>query len=146
MKFISKEEFLKQPKEVQDKIRELWNPQQNDVFTRKGCKGIIPYLILDRDEDMIMTDTCNCEVWYEYLDNQIVPLLTMDKIIDMIEDMIGMYLDIMLNPSSYGFMIYLYKEAYDDLPEKVFSNFIKQDRLHALWEVLIEIINEKLLK
>ena len=64
------------------------------MFTRKGCKGIIPYLIFDRDEDMIMTYTCNCEVWYEYLDNQIVPLLTMDKIIDMIINLKNEYINI----------------------------------------------------
>ena len=142
MKFISKEEFLQQPMEVQNKIRELWNPQQNDMFTRKGCKGIIPYLILDRDEDMIMTYTCNCEVWYEYLDNQIVPLLTMDKIIDMIENVTGMYIGIQVAYKDNRIDVHLYDnktiEGYDFLKSK--------DRLHALWEVLIEIINEKLSK
>ena len=142
MKFISKEEFLQQPMEVQNKIRELWNPKQNDIFTRKGCKGIIPYLILDRDEDMIMKDTCNCEVWYEYLDEQIVPLLTMDKMIDMIENVTGMYIGVQVAYKDNRIDVDLYDnnyiESYDFLKSK--------DRLHALWEVLIEIINEKLSK
>ena len=43
MKFISKEEFLKQPKEVQDKIRELWNPQQNDVYVAIDSIHILYY-------------------------------------------------------------------------------------------------------
>ena len=132
MKFISKEEFLKQPKEVQDKIKELWNPQQNDVFTRKGCKGIIPYLILDRDEDMIMTYTCNCEVWYEYLDNQIVPLLTMDKIIDMIINLKNEYINIRYDDEWGKFII--------DTPDYMKDG----DKLHSLWEILIELIKEKL--
>ena len=132
MKFISKEEFLKQPKEVQDKIKELWNPQQNDVFTRKGCKGIIPYLILDRDEDMIMTYTCNCEVWYEYLDNQIVPLLTMDKIIDMIINLKNEYINIRYDDEWDKFII--------DTPDYMKDG----DKLHSLWEILIEIIKENL--
>ena len=132
MKFISKEEFLKQPKEVQNKIRELWNPQQNDVFTRKGCKGIIPYLILDRDEDMIMTDTCNCEVWYEYLDDRIVPLLTMDKIIDMIINLKNEYINIRYDDEWGKFII--------DTPDYMKDG----DKLHSLWEILIELIKEKL--
>ena len=132
MKFISKEEFLKQPKEVQNKIRELWNPQQNDMFTRKGCKGIIPYLILDRDEDMIMTYTCNCEVWYEYLDNQIVPLLTMDKIIDMIINLKNEYINIRYDDEWGKFII--------DTPDYMKDG----DKLHSLWEILIELIKEKL--
>ena len=132
MKFISKEEFLKQPKEVQDKIKELWNPQQNDVFTRKGCKGIIPYLILDRDEDMIMTDTCNCEVWYEYLDDRIVPLLTMDKIIDMIINLKNEYINIRYDDEWGKFII--------DTPDYMKDG----DKLHSLWEILIELIKEKL--
>ena len=132
MKFISKEEFLQQPMEVQNKIRELWNPQQNDVFTRKGCKGIIPYLILDRDEDMIMTDTCNCEVWYEYLDDQIVPLLTMDKIIDMIINLKNEYINIRYDDEWGKFII--------DTPDYMKDG----DKLHSLWEILIEIIKENL--
>ena len=132
MKFISKEEFLQQPMEVQNKIRELWNPQQNDVFTRKGCKGIIPYLILDRDEDMIMTDTCNCEVWYECLDDQIVPLLTMDKIIDMIINLKNEYINIRYDDEWGKFII--------DTPDYMKDG----DKLHSLWEILIEIIKENL--
>ena len=132
MKFISKEEFLKQPKEVQNKIRELWNPQQNDMFTRKGCKGIIPYLILDRDEDMIMTYTCNCEVWYEYLDDRIVPLLTMDKIIDMIINLKNEYINIRYDDEWGKFII--------DTPDYMKDG----DKLHSLWEILIELIKEKL--
>ena len=132
MKFISKEEFLQQPMEVQNKIRELWNPQQNDVFTRKGCKGIIPYLILDRDEDMIMTDTCNCEVWYEYLDDQIVPLLTMDKIIEMIINLKNEYINIRYDDEWGKFII--------DTPDYMKDG----DKLHSLWEILIEIIKENL--
>ena len=135
MKFISKEEFLQQPMEVQNKIRELWNPKQWDIFTfrnRKGC----PHVIYEYDNGMILSTDSN-DIWEE-LDNQIVPLLTMDKMIEMIENVTGMYIGIQVAYKDNRIDVHLYDnktiEGYDFLKSK--------DRLHALWEVLIEIINE----
>ena len=139
MKFISKEEFLQQPMEVQNKIRELWNPKQWDIFAfrnRKGC----PHVIYEYDNGMILSTDSN-GIWEE-LDDQIVPLLTMDEMIEMIENVTGMYIGIQVAYKDNRIDVHLYDnktiEGYDFLKSK--------DRLHALWEVLIEIINEKLSK
>lgn len=131
MKFISKEEFLQQPMEVQNKIRELWNPKQWDIFAfrnRKGC----PHVIYEYDNGMILSTDSN-GIWEE-LDDQIVPLLTMDEMIEMIINLKNEYINIRYDDEWGKFII--------DTPDYMKDG----DKLHALWEVLIKIINEKLSK
>lgn len=136
MKFISKEEFLKQPKEVQDKIKELWNPKQWDIFAfrnRKGC----PHVIYEYDNGMILSTDSN-GIWEE-LDDQIVPLLTMDEMMEMIERITGMCIEVMVAYKDKMIDVYLYNDKHTE------SWDIKsKDRLHALWEVLVDIIKENL--
>lgn len=136
MKFISKEEFLKQPKEIQDKIKELWNPEQWDIFAfrnRKGC----PHVIYEYDNGMILSTDSN-GIWEE-LDDQIVPLLTMDEMIEMIERITGMCIEVMVAYKDKMIDVYLYNDKHTE------SWDIKsKDRLHALWEVLVDIIKENL--
>ena len=129
MKFISKEEFIKQPMEVQNKIRELWNPQQWDIFAfrnRKGC----PHVIYEYDNGMILSTDSN-GIWEE-LDDQIVPLLTMDEMIEMIINLKNEYINIRYDDEWGKFII--------DTPDCMKDG----DKLHSLWEILIEIIKENL--
>ena len=140
MKFISKEEFLQQPMEVQNKIRELWNPKQWDIFAfrnRKGC----PHVIYEYDNGMILSTDSN-GIWEE-LDDQIVPLLTMDEMIEMIERITGLYLEIIINAGSGDLNINLYKNKYDFNSVMVFDK-CDNNRLHLLWNTLTEIIKENL--
>ena len=140
MKFISKEEFLKQPKEIQDKIKELWNPEQWDMFTYRNRKGN-PYMTWKCEDGMIISTMS--DVWIDLDDNNIIPLLTMDKMIEMIERVTDLHLEIMINAGSGDLNINLYKNKYDFNPAMVFDK-CDNNRLHALWETLIEIIKENL--
>ena len=141
MKFISKEEFLKQPKEIQDKIKELWNPEQWDIYARKNTKGF-PFMIWKCEDGMILPRHSN--IWVE-IDNNIIPLLTMDKIIEMIERVTDLHLEIMINAGSGDLNINLYKNKYDFNPAMVFDK-CDNNMLHALWETLIEITKENFIK
>lgn len=140
MKFISKEEFLKQPKEIQDKIKELWNPEQWDMFTYRNRKGN-PYMMWKCEDGMIISTMS--DVWIDLDDNNIIPLLTMDKMIEMIEKITGLHLEIMINAGRGDLNINLYKNKYDFDPAMVFDK-CDNNRLHALWETLIDIIKENL--
>ena len=140
MKFISKEEFLEQPKEVQDKIKELWNPEQWDIFAYRNRKGN-PYMMWKCEDGMIISTMS--DVWIDLDDNNIIPLLTMDKMIEMIERVTDLHLEIMINAGSGDLNINLYKNKYDFNPAMVFDK-CDNNRLHALWETLIEIIKENL--
>ena len=141
MKFISKEEFLQQPKEVQDKIKELWNPEQWDMFTYRNRKGN-PYMMWKCEDGM--TISTMSDVWIDLDDNNIIPLLTMDKMIEMIERVTEFHLEIMIDVRSREFNINLYENCHYFDPIRTFYGCKSKDRLHTLWEVLTDIIKENL--
>lgn len=140
MKFISKEEFLKQPKEVQDKIKELWNPEYGDLFAYRNGKGS-PHMMWICEDGMILST--RSDVWIDLDDDNIIPLLTMDKMIEMIERITDLYLEIMINAGSGDLNINLYKNKYDFNSVMVFDK-CDNNRLHLLWNTLTEIIKENL--
>ena len=141
MKFISKEEYLKQPKEVQDKIKELWNPEQWDIFAYRNRKGN-PYMMWRCEDGMILST--RSDVWIDLDDDNIIPLLTMDKMIEMIERITDLYLEIVYDFATGDLELILFKDpkGYDVVLDN--NKFKSNDRLTLLWNTLTETIKENL--
>ena len=75
MKYISAEEFLKQPKEIQKVFLDWWQPEEFDIYVNKELEK---HRVTQTD---LEDDVCNY-----YLSVESVPLLTEGQLREFIED------------------------------------------------------------
>ena len=128
MEYISAEEFLKQPVEVQ-KI--FWNYFEGSFGIYKfnnGLAQIIEFGVLDNDEN-------------------IIPLLTEGQICKFIEDKTG-YMDICVLDIEEGnntihYEIECYKYENDGFGDSKLFNLWEIDLLQAYWKVATEIAKSR---
>ena len=75
MKYISAEEFLKQPKEIQKVFLDWWQPEEFDIYVNKKLEK---HRVIQVD---LEDDVCNY-----YLKTEYIPLLTEGQLREFIED------------------------------------------------------------
>ena len=75
MKYISAEEFLKQPREVQEVFLDWWQPKEFDIYANKELKA---HRVTQTD---LEDDVCNY-----YLKTEYIPLLTEGQLREFIEN------------------------------------------------------------
>ena len=75
MKYISAEEFLKQPKEIQKVFLDWWQPEEFDIYVNKELEK---HRVTQVD---LEDDVCNY-----YLKTEYIPLLTEGQLREFIED------------------------------------------------------------
>ena len=75
MKYISAEEFLKQPKEIQKVFLDWWQPEEFDIYVNKELEK---HRVTQTD---LEDDVCNY-----YLKTEYIPLLTEGQLREFIED------------------------------------------------------------
>ncbi|MBN1079295.1 hypothetical protein FDB55_06885 [Clostridium botulinum] len=145
MEYISAEEFLKQPVEVQKVFIDWWKPSDGDIY----------WWIKDKYIDyscnfnfMNNTDVNNLKE-----DKEIIPLLTEGQLREFIEYKTSGIIDIgYYGDSEGGYEIKIYKLDYkkdfilDDETGR-FENYtfeeLGKDLLQAYWKVACEIVKEE---
>lgn len=133
MEYISAEEFLKQPREVQNVFNEWWAPEKNDLYFDESDETVGE--CFDHELEGI---------YYSYRDNMsyredINPLLTEGQLRKFIEDKMKGKINIDYNKlNGYGFLICGFNGRI------LFYNALGADLLQAYWKVVIEIAKEEL--
>ncbi|MBN1059360.1 hypothetical protein [Clostridium botulinum] len=135
MEYISAEEFLKQPKKVQEVFLDWWKPSKGDLFTNDITGG---FGVIAQDK---------------LFNNGLIPLLTEGQLRKFIEDKKSGIIDIgYYGVSEGGYEIKIYKLDYkkdfvlDDETGR-FENYtfeeLGTDLLQAYWKVACEIAKEE---
>lgn len=138
MEFIKAEEFLKQPKEVQEIFLNWWQPSVSDLLIVKS-----PYVPNEYMTDCILEVKPNVITTildFEYDDKQIlIPLLSEGQIRRFIEDKTGDKITIKSRYKEY--ILYLYDESIDEFNIK-FENS-NSDLFKLYWNVALEVAKEE---
>lgn len=162
MEFISAEEFLKQPIEVQKSFLDWWkeNVKQYDLFYRKFNDERQKYIVIKSEGYELETLTLRnkkisggrdswTEAWNIQFICDIVPLLTEGQLRQFIEDKTGGIVKVIQwNPSidneKYGYTIYvLAKDKYKVLCTLGYE-LLGTDLLQAYWQVALRIAKEEI--
>ena len=146
---LNRDNFLKQPKQIQNIIKKYWYPNKFNTFFLKESDKFI-YCINMVDGNMISTSMCNSEVWYNIYDENIIPSLSSIQVEVIIEritntksfstiDRTGRPLirlfdvidgNIILKETYYG------KQSDDSFYQTV-------NKINLLWEVLVDVIKKE---
>ncbi|NFI80975.1 hypothetical protein FDB14_15270 [Clostridium botulinum] len=118
MEYISAEEFLKQPVEVQNVFLEWWKPSEGDLFTNDILGG---FGVITQDK---------------LFKNGLIPLLTEGQLRNFIEHKINKKVDI-IHYINEGYILVV-DEDID------YSN-LGHDLLQAYWKVAIEIASKEVI-
>ena len=142
MEFISAEEFLKQPKEVQEVFLEWWEPSIGDLFS--WIKNNYEY-----ENDLRKLECCNSDNIVEMTksfkginEGDRIPLLTEGQLRKFIEDKtegkVEFYPDVYHGERYYTIMIRDSGCGGDDPEFEVDAD----DVLQAYWKVAIQIAEQ----
>lgn len=139
MEFISAEEFLKQPVEIQKVFLKWWKPQMYDLsFKNYGnnkdnfLKGIYKGCIQDNE---FLRTVSNKELSY-------YPLLTEGQLRKFIEEKTGDRISIKYRYGEY--ILYLFDDSIDEYNIK-FENS-DNNLFRLFWKVAIEVAREEIKK
>ena len=141
MEYISAEEFLKQPKEIQEIFREWWKPSKGDLIRSKldiigGNDYNFDFIIRinpNRPNSYILTNSN----WYGK--GECIPLLTEGQIRQFIEDKTGYKIEAWWDGESYD--IYFVNAETGIQTDEVYYN-LGEDLLQAYWKVAIQITEQ----
>ncbi len=162
MEYISAEEFLKQPVEVQNVFLEWWKPSKGDLvnkvvyihnmsFNKVGCIDYEWLIDIKESEDININDPEEVKQFVlDYIGD--FPLLSEGQLRKFIEDKTSGIIDIgYYGDSEGGYEIKIYKLDYkkdfvlDDETGR-FENYtfeeLGKDLLQAYWKVACEIAKE----
>lgn len=135
MEYISAEEFLKQPKEVQEVFRDWWEPSAGDLY--------LYYSTYNNQQDNIAVINKQLEVFPRFK-NDIkefgYQLLTEGQLRKFIEDKTGCKLFIEYYNGSD--ILIRFMKANKEIKSYMFYNC--NDLLRAYWKVACEIAKEEL--
>ncbi|AUN23734.1 hypothetical protein RSJ21_00065 (plasmid) [Clostridium botulinum] len=134
MNYISAEEFLKQPKEIQEVLLEWWQPQRLDLFnTIYGDTSVNGYF----KGELYYSRKCGGTILEEsYLKKNAIPLLQMHQLIEFIEDITNCkIINIYYFDKRNCYSITL---ENNEVAKTIESS--KNNLLHALWEVACNIV------
>lgn len=141
MEFITAEQFLDQPEEIQEVFLKWWKPQFGDIFATKKIYDEIDIIINYKNGNIYgIINTFEC-IHDNYVDMTLIPfpLLTEGQIRKFIEERKNGKID--LNHGIKGYSISVYKsknvmELIDSLDTK------EHDLLQAYWQVACKIAKE----
>jgi len=133
MEYISSEEFLKQPKEIQKVFLDWWKPQENDLFqcSKFGRDIVLSYDESRRDNEILSNCGGCC-----YGKNEVIPLFTEGQIRQFVEDA-GYF--ITLNSTSNTYNLFDLKAG----THKKSFEYREKTILETYWKVALEIEKEK---
>lgn len=138
MEFISAEEFLKQPKEVQEVFLEWWEPSIGDLFS--WIKNNYEY-----ENDLRKLECCNSDNIVEMTkifkginEGDRIPLLSEGQLRKFIEDKTNCHIEIIVGISGYVFVL----RSKETLKEEKRISVLKRDLLQAYWKVAIQIAEQ----
>lgn len=137
MKFISVEEFLKQPKEVQEVFLKWWKPSIGDLFCDINAynETFLDCIYNDDKKEVI-----NIDKKHGYY----IPLFTEGQLRKFIEDEIESAIsELSLYQNGYKLIIGYKAEFIDGEPrtKKIFRN-LGDNLLQAYWKVACKIAKE----
>lgn len=143
MEYISAEEFLKQPIEVQKVFNDWWEPQKSDlVVERRGVNRTPPYLVWKCEKEGEETFIYGINSRFTcYEKESLVLLLTEGKLRQFIEEKTDSHVDIAYyayKDNGYrGYTIELWKYS----PYECIKQFkdLEGDLFQAYWKVALEI-------
>ena len=146
MEYISVEEFLKQPKEVQEVFLNWWKPSIGDLFS--WVKNDDEY-----EHDLRKLECCNSDNIVEMTESfkgihegDRIPLLTEGQLRKFIEDKTMSNLSCWKDTDGHRIYLFNYKkdeEEYRCIPIKDCKQ-LGDDLLQAYWKVACEIAKEEL--
>ena len=139
MKYISAEEFLKQPKKVQEVFIDWWQPSIGDLYCIKQRINLFD----DTTQQILQTVSFNYDEASKNLMlvfNFIAPLFTEGQLRKFIEDKTNRIVELYLNVyKQYNFML-----VSRNSEEFILYESRKEDLLQAYWKVACEIAKEEL--
>lgn len=137
MEFISAEEFLKQPKEVQKVFLDWWEPSKGDVY----CN-----LYNDQQDNTLVINDCQLEIFKTFKDDikqYGCPLLTEGQLRQFIEDIAKCkVLELRCNCDDGEYFIESYQNKYSCVHNDKWV-LLGDNVLKAYWKVALEIAKEK---
>jgi hypothetical protein len=136
MEYISAEEFLKQPKEVQKVFLEWWKPTLGDIYRDLTPRADDKFNLIHVCEDEF--DRKDTELTKENFGG-IIPLLTEGQLRKFIEDKTSSVIDMEHHWKEDGYSVYLYQ--CEDFINSF--NGLGDNLLQVYWKVAIEIAKEK---
>ena len=137
MEYISAEEFLKQPKEVQKVFINWWQPKSFDLIH-------IDYYSVNSIDTVISEKDIKkygIEFFPNGIDGDVIPLFTEGQIRKFIEDKTGGIIRIEKYIGLTGYDIKTLNYRGDSFDNVTFEN-LGEDLLQAYWKVACEIAKE----
>ena len=137
MEFISAEEFLKQPIEVQKVFLDWWKEEKGDLFVlRKEYEKI---------KHSAEIRCCNYDLAKMYG----IPLFTEGQLRQFIEDKTGCKVAYNIGELGYQLVLYKFQKSKNENEENIcdlyetYELFPETDLLKSYWKVALEIAKEK---
>jgi hypothetical protein len=133
MEYISAEEFLKQPKEIQKVFLDWWKPQMYDLFFRNFTNenGFLKGIYKGCIEDNEVLKSAN-------KDNSFMPLITEGQLRKFIEDRTECKLDI--EYFSTDSVLFRFRIGRKEKKSHMFYD--TKSLIQAYWKVALEIAKE----
>lgn len=137
MEFISVEEFVKQPKEVQEIFMEWWQPSEGDLY----CN-----LYNGQQDNVLVINNVQLEIFKSFSDDikkYGIPLLTEGQLRRFIEDKgYRTYIKTYELPNDYG--IFVFPKDCLNSSRAFYKDNLETNILKAYWKVACEIAKENL--
>lgn len=141
MEFISAEEFLKQPKEVQKVFINWWQPKLFDLIH-------IDYYSVNSIDTVISEKDIKkygIEFFPNGIDGDVIPLFTEGQLRKFIEDKTGCKIDTIYDFEEEGYEIRFYEtEFYREITGIYDENTKEDNLLQAYWKVVCDIAKEQI--
>lgn len=138
MEYISAEEFLKQPKEVQEVFLDWWKPSIGDLFVNKNF-NLKQFGVLFDDGEIENYKYNRGNDNFRTFKIDFIPLLTEGQLRKFIEDKTGTKIETVWDGLDYD--IYLVDKLTGYPTIKDYIN-LGENLLQAWWKVAIEIAKE----
>lgn len=130
MKFIADQQFLKQPKEIQEVFMNWWKPQIGDLYMWEYYDEEYKNIRVVRPNSKNMLNG----TWATDMG---IPLLTMEQLLDFIKDTNKFY--IVMTQFKHNHWNIVLENGY------VFKS-TKLDLLQSLWQLSVEVTKQYLIR
>lgn len=140
MEFISAEEFLSQPKEVQDRFKSWWEPAIADLFCYKYNTKSFAILFDDGNNIENYKYSEGDDNFYTFK-KEVIPLFTEGQLRKFIEDKAECKLETEINNDhTYDIFIERFNNAYYEYKGEF--KHLNTDLLKSYWKIACEIAKE----
>lgn len=131
MEFISSEEFLKQPKEVQEVFIKWWEPSIGDLATNRHSD----LSVLKENRDIEAVKIYKGQPYA-------IPLFTEGQLRNFIEDKTGFHLEMSSDLETGIYIADFYKNNKTNRFGRKMIKTLETDLLQAYWKVACQIAKE----